>query len=534
MRRDLRRYWPGGQTALLLKAAFHSDIQVARESWRRWLVVCDFETAPWNDLRVASLAHRRLGHLADAGALEPRLVGLRRYIWSSGRMRIDAATPLLREFAKGNITFMPIKGAVLLARNSRAVSDRFLADIDVLIDPAHWENAVTIALEQGWAVPREMEPDVVIYRMRQRHHSLEVTCGTHGSVDLHQFSLLLNRQLGADVLLWRRAGKGTLNGVSVLLPHPSDQLAITFGHAFFSGDPRSYDWVADAFATISAPGFDWDLFSEVIMDRELAVHAGVALTYLAEELQCKIPEAAKQAIATRIREPFLSEFATSYRTYVPDDAQECQAIYEAECIRSRHFLGRVAIQRSTPQGRKQVDATIGQVKLDQKFALPMPSGINPTDRVQFRLRLDIADDWRSVSALTLGKSLLVRLGCFDSSIELGRLRVRSKGGGALEIVGEIDGALVVGRGIDELWLSVKVARAAWLRRWLSWRYRISDYVGRGERTAAWYRRLREPRNRVLRAATTGPDASGVESQPGVIIQGGSFEASVLRSADRAQ
>ena len=112
------------------------------------------------------------------------------------------------------------------------MSDRYIADIDVLIENSSWENAVNIALSQGWHSECGLAQDVAIHRMRQTHHSLDLQRGTQGLVDLHQFSLLLNRQLGADVMLLETCRSGDAGGIPVLLPHPSDQLAITLGHLF--------------------------------------------------------------------------------------------------------------------------------------------------------------------------------------------------------------------------------------------------------------------------------------------------------------
>src|SRR5689334_104387 len=151
MTADFRHYWPRGETSVLMKAAFHSDMQVAARAWRAWLETCNFDDAFWSDLRIASLAHRRFSGSEIAGALAPRLHGLRRYIWSAGQMKIEAARPLLTEFAEKNVTFMPIKGSVLLARDPKAMTDRFITDVDVLVDQESWEQAVDIALKQGWS-----------------------------------------------------------------------------------------------------------------------------------------------------------------------------------------------------------------------------------------------------------------------------------------------------------------------------------------------------------------------------------------------
>jgi Uncharacterised nucleotidyltransferase len=526
----LRRYWPAGQTSLLMKAAFHSDIRIAGQAWRSWLRTCDFEKTFWSDLRIASLAHRRLGGSGDAGALEPRLRGLRRYIWSADQMRIDAARPLLKEFADKDVIFMPIKGSVLLARDPQAMRDRFITDIDVLIDHASWENAVNIALSQGWSSTSGLERNVAVHRMRQKHHALDLQRGAHGAVDLHQFSLLLNRQLGADVTLWKRASPGTLSGIPVVLPHPSDQLAIVFGHCFMFANPRSFDWVADALATISAPGFDWCLFTDVILDRELAVPAATALTYLAEELQCSIPSAVTERIAGQVREPFLSEFAAYYRTGVPEVAEECRAIYQAECIRSRRFIERVSSPRKVAGRQSQINATLTEIKAGQKVVLPMPSGVRPTDRVQFRLLLEVADEWRNASSLVLGTSALVLLRCFDGfPLELGRLVVRRKQSGPQELRGEIDGSLVVGRGIDELWLHVTTVEAFWLYNLRTLRTQLVRFGTKGSREAVWLRNLRRVRALTLGFASNGTrGANGGNVSQGAILRG-SFEATISTS-----
>lgn len=524
---DLRRYWPGGLTNLLLKAAFHVDAETARQSWQTWLATCDFDKSLWNDLRVASHAHRRLGGLSQAGALEPRLRGLQRYIWSAGRMRIDAALPLLKEFSEQKVTFMPIKGSVLLARDPKAMADRFIADIDVLVEQASWEKAVDISLKGGWSSAWKLERDSAVHRMRQTHHALELQRGAHGAVDLHQFSLLLNRQLGADSLLWQRAGQGALSGLPVRLPHPSDQLAIIFGHCFLYANPRTYDWVPDALATISAPGFDWTLFTEVVLDRELAVPAAAALTYLAEELNRPIPAPVLERVVAHLREPFLSEFAASYRAYVSDVGEECRAIYDAECIRARRFIKRAPVQSADDVRQKRVTATLSDVKPDEKIVLPMPSGVRPSDRIQFRLQFDLADELSKV--LGAGKSPLIMLRCFDYiPLELGRLRIRPRPGQPHELAGEIDGALVVGRGIDQLWLSVTVVEADWLRKLHEMRARLSQFARSGRRRARLYSRLRNMRDRMVqqRNGPAGGEASqqaGQDTGPG-IIRGGSFEA----------
>jgi Uncharacterised nucleotidyltransferase len=526
---DLKHYWPSGEAGGLMKAAFHSDMEIAARAWRSWLETCDFDRAFWGDLRIASLAHRRFGGSGFAGALAPRLQGLRRYVWSAGQMKIDAARPLLTEFAANNVTFMPIKGSVLLARDPQAMTDRYITDVDVLVDHDSWEKAVEIAFKEGWSSVDKVQRSVAIHRMRQTHHALELQRGKQGAVDLHQFSLLLNRQLGADAMLWERSSQGSLSGIPVLLPHPSDHLAIVFGHCFLFSMPRTYNWVADALATISTPGFDWHLFTDVVLDRNLAVPAATALTYLAEELQWEIPEAVISRISAQVQEPFLSEFSGFYRTEVPEIPAEWRAIYQAECIRSRHFIERVSLPRKVADRQSRVNATLNEIKTGQTIALPMPSGVKPTDRIQFRLQLEAAEEWRNASSLVTGTSALVLLRCFDFiPLELGRLLVWRKNAAAQELKGEIDGALVVGRGIDELWLKVTIAEPFWKLRGV--RARILEFARKGPIEAGWLQRLRGVRAQVRRLASKGPPGSDGANEPQATVLRGNYEATISRPA----
>jgi hypothetical protein len=446
MRAKLKRYWPNGLSALVIKAAFHPNPKIASDSWRSWQDQCDFDRTLFGDIRVASIAYRRLGDVSSAKKLEPRLVGLQRYIWSAVKLRIDAGTPLLHKFAEATVRFMLIKGSVLFACNSAAAVDRFMADIDVLIDHRDWGKAINVALTNGWSI--DMAPESAVARMHQRHHSLSLQRGSQGAVDLHQFSLLLNRQLGSDLMLWQRARRGFFNGVSVLLPHPSDQLAIVFGHCFLYAPAPTHDWIFDAQAAISSLGFDWDIFTDVVIERELAVPAAVGLNYLADELQWPIPRFVLKRIARQVRRPFSTEFAAVHRTYDTKNRAESRAIYYAECIRSRRMIGRVT-RPQAPELNKTTETVFANVQPKEKVYLEMPA-VDPGESVAFRLAIEVEGLPPRTSA-----GLLLR--CFEGiPLEIARLVVKSKQG-PQKLNGRINGALIAAREIDKLWLMLRKA-----------------------------------------------------------------------------
>ena len=455
MTERIRKYWPSGLTALVMKAAFHTDLGVAQHAWQVWQELCDFDNSLWGDVRIASVAYRRLGGASAAKNLEPRLAGLRRYIWSTGMMRLHSALPLLQRYAEHELTFVPIKGAVLLAHNQQALNDRFIADVDVLVDHAIWEKAIDLALQDGWRTEKGISRDTAVHRMWQTHHSLSLLKGAKGAIDLHYFSLRLNRQRGADAMIWKRAVPGALGEVPVTLPHPSDHLAITVGHCFLYANPKSHDWVCDALTTIAMPGFDWSLFTDVVIDRELAAPAITALTYLADELRIPIPPHERQRLLAHAREPFLDELGAYWRTYQNRNAAEAHAIYQAEGIRSRKSLQRVPPDPDPPPGvasETTTRAELATVPLAKKVALPLPSNVGREQAIDYRLVLKIKGlPWRA--------RMLVILGCLDGvPLEINRWRLHGRWGLRQTLKGRIDGALINGRGIDALW--VKASKTA--------------------------------------------------------------------------
>ena len=284
---------------------------------------------------------------------------------------------------------MLIKGAALIARDEHALALRFIADVDVLLDLTSWEKAFDIAIQAEWKTEKKLDRETAVYRMRQTHHSLSLLRGRHGAVDLHQFSLRLNRQLGVDAMVWKRAMPGTLGGVSVLLPHPSDQLAIMFGHCFLYSNPPRTDWVTDALATIATLGFDWRLFAQ-IHNEARAVPAAAGLTYLAEGLQRPIPPDLIESILARVREPFLTEFISSHDSYKPKGEIPSHAIYLAERIRSRLLLKDAPKFPRTPTpesiAKGLTRTAFSDISVDDKVHFELPSNVEIFDRMQFRLR----------------------------------------------------------------------------------------------------------------------------------------------------
>jgi hypothetical protein len=95
-----------------------------------------------------------------------------------------------------------------------------------------------------------------------------------------------------------------------------------------------------------------------------------------------------------------------------------------------------------------------------------------------------------------------------------------------ELRGDIDGSLVVGRGLDELWLHVTtVKEASWLYKL---RARVVRFGNKGGREAIWLRTWRRVRARTLGFGSNGTRGANGNVKQGAILKG-SFEAKIFTS-----
>lgn len=337
---DANRYWPPEKEALLLKAGFHRDSGQAANAWKQWRAMQDFDDAPWPQLRITASVGRRLKNIVEDD-LTARIGGFRKFVWTAGATRIAKATPFLRALTSAGITPMLLKGGARIVTDPNSLAERYFSDIDILIRPEDWKTACRVVAQDGYKNVWNLSQELLEGRFRNTHHSIGIRVADQMDVDLHQSSLLMNRQKGADDAMWEQSLPGKLGDLPMRLPHPSDRLAIVFGHAFLYLAERNYEWVGDALSSIASPGFDWALFQSIVEKRELNVPAAAGLKYLQEELGANLPLEPLKRLEDNIREPFISEFEAYYSlsNFEAADAKQSQEILEAELKRIRNLGG---------------------------------------------------------------------------------------------------------------------------------------------------------------------------------------------------
>jgi Uncharacterised nucleotidyltransferase len=148
----LRRYWPPESQILLLKVAL-ADPKTAKEAWNEWAARNNLDNASWAEVRLLATALRRVREFDPASPLLRRLDGIRRFVWTTTQLNLNAARPLLARLREANIRLMLIKGAGRLALDPKSSADRLLGDIDVLVHPDDWPKALALANQHRWRSP---------------------------------------------------------------------------------------------------------------------------------------------------------------------------------------------------------------------------------------------------------------------------------------------------------------------------------------------------------------------------------------------
>lgn len=165
------------------------------------------ELAAHPDLAVPPIVRARIDGLAFAWTL--RLAQLERRLGES-----------LRILAGAGIEVMLLKGAALAATVYRGFVDRPMADVDLLVDPAHAAEAQALLCAAGWA-PVEMGAPATAWDHHHHLRPLEDRRGSGLRLELHVDVVEGVHPFGLDADLMRRDVRAVdVGGVRVAVPEP--------------------------------------------------------------------------------------------------------------------------------------------------------------------------------------------------------------------------------------------------------------------------------------------------------------------------
>lgn len=298
---------PAGRLDLLVRAALAAD-EEARTAWLAWRAVADLDVAPWNEVRMLGVIAGRIAALEPDAAIRPRVAGFRRKIWTLNQVRLQAVHRTVSQLVEAGIPVMLIKGSARVTLDPQVAHERFVGDIDALVPLDRQAEAARVLEAEGYGI------DHVPWQRRLHatgavaaHHAWSYRKG-HAEIDLHTFSMPLNRLRGDDDRLWALGRPVTWRGIGFRVPSREHALLLAIVHGVRSADSAPMaDWTVDACRILDGGPVDWDLICAEAGDRHLqaVVHAGLA--YLSAVLRRPVPAAVLARLASACDEALLAE-----------------------------------------------------------------------------------------------------------------------------------------------------------------------------------------------------------------------------------
>lgn len=387
----LRRHFPPEGQIQLLTAAL-ADPELARQAWRQWKAGNDLALADHAEVRLLAAVAGRIREIEPDLPLDPRLEGMRRYIWAVNQVTFSATRPLLTAMREAGLRLMLLKGAARLAADPGLAKQRAARDIDVLIRPDEWQRAVDAVLAAGW---RNSLGDNDEMRSLTTH--AVGLSGPHsrlgGEFDLHRFAIRQNQCRNHDLGLWERAQQVEFLGVNVLCPSPTDQAIVTLSQAsLFNRGPHPAHWALDIAAFARADQIDWSQFLHEVHFRRIELFVAAPLLLLRERLQVPVPDHVLDDLTRPIGAAYRIEFETrtkNYRPKTPEAVKASRIVAGARAMRLARSLGHSG--SAAPPASTIRAWWLGP---DQRLVVPVPAGMRPFAR----LRVEISfQAWHAAS-----------------------------------------------------------------------------------------------------------------------------------------
>lgn len=236
----------------MLRAALLSGSE-ARAAFLAWRPHLDWEniTRSWQRL-IPLLQHNLVAQGIDDPLLD-RFRGLRRYFWLRNLKQMHLATEVLGALRDSGIPALALKGMSIVACYFRDRSLRPMEDVDILV-PIESVGEATEILGRLSIKPMNLQPRGVAelanhgefagWPFQDRHREY---------FDLHWSALHLDRRKKFDHELWDRSIDVDVDGRTIKVMDPVDQLIHACAHAAQDDGHSTLRAVADC-ATILASG----------------------------------------------------------------------------------------------------------------------------------------------------------------------------------------------------------------------------------------------------------------------------------------
>jgi hypothetical protein len=278
--------WPTPEQDLLLRACLLSDNE-AFDAWQRWNDLIDIDSIDHGSHRLLPLLYRNLERFNIESLELVRIKGVYKRTWFQNHLLFKHAQTAIVSLLDLGIETMILKGVAMSVHYYRDVGIRPMDDLDILVRESESQTAVLTMRKLGWCPEEELIQDY-----HPLYHAISLVNQFLNKVDLHWY--LLPQDIGSENEsgYWDRAFDSELNGVSVKILSPADQLLHTCVHGMRWSEVPPIRWIADAFEIIKKEGdnLDWDHL--IAHSRSVRVSSVMydALTYLRDQFDTNIPD----------------------------------------------------------------------------------------------------------------------------------------------------------------------------------------------------------------------------------------------------
>ncbi|AZO37927.1 MAG: hypothetical protein EOS81_27150 [Mesorhizobium sp.] len=448
---SLDRAWPAGDHERLLLAAVHVDPVAAERELRAWIGTHDLNDCTFSEQRLILAAWNRLGpglrDLPDA----PRLAGLQRMLWTRTMLLMRECQPAFAALAVADVPMMLIKGAARAA-DPVGRGGRSFHDLDIVVPRNRLGDALGVFVELGWE-PSSGSSAMRMLTQAARLRSVNLHKDRYGDIDLHGCIFRPGQgSLADDDRVWARARSVEFNSVACGLPVREDLAVIAIANGSLDAHANS-DWLVDLSRLIVEPGFDWKLFSNEILARDIAVATLIALGWLKVRAGYAVDAEAMERFEAALPGPMAAWMAFVQARPRQSETPAGAALRWLAKTRRKSL----ELAQSEPRGEQKT-----RPRLKTKFSRGLPAG-------QGELRADLplpASDRAGVLRLhiRLPASVKWRRLAFEINSDAGHVaafHVRPKlprAGTALEILCEIQ--LDTPAGATRVWIESRPLRSS--------------------------------------------------------------------------
>lgn len=317
---------PRGPLDLLAKAAL-APPEIAKEAWLEWRRNFSIDETPWNEVRMLASMAPRLRWLESDASIAPRIQGIRKFLYAHTQMCLMGAMEGMSTLNAASIPIMLMKGAARIARDPTAAQERLVRDVDVLVPFKDKSRAFDVLHASGWGYKSSAQwQDFWRDVDETSHHAWSFAKG-NAEIDLHHHSNHLNRLIGDDDPLWRRAESLNWRGLAVFVPAANDNLLMSIVHGVRWSKDQAADWTIDASASIDGGRVDWPVFVAEAKSRKIEAVAVSGLRYLSNALKKPVPADAVAELEGAITPLQLSEMEHYVAAPMARDFPEAASAY---------------------------------------------------------------------------------------------------------------------------------------------------------------------------------------------------------------